>query len=160
MPPGLECQKSVEKVPKDPKKSQKGLKNECSGTFSTLFGTPGWEAREDLCETFGDFGAAGVETPVYRDCNCKTRPSKTGSWKVLKTAFEKVLRRVLRSCLAMVQCEEGFLEGVLRGGFREGTDKAERHLFKIQVPLACTLDFTILMVILLMSFSCKAGANG
>ena len=36
-PPGQECQKSVEKVLNDPKRSQKKLQNQCSGTFSTLF---------------------------------------------------------------------------------------------------------------------------
>ena len=47
---------------------------------------------------------------------------KKGSWKVLETAFEKVLRRVLRRCLAVgLNGKKGFLEGVLRRGFREGT---------------------------------------
>ena len=46
--------------------------------------------------------------------------------RVLETAVEKVLRRVLRRCLAVcftrrTGSEKGFLEGVLRRGFREGT---------------------------------------
>ena len=50
-PVGQECQKSAEKVEKVPKKS-------LFGTFSallrlsTLFGTPGRQARDDLFETF------------------------------------------------------------------------------------------------------------
>ena len=35
--------------------------------------------------------------------------------------------------------EEGFLEGVLRRGFREGTQKAETRLFESTTPLACAL---------------------
>ena len=76
--PGPECQKSVEKVPNDPKKSQKDYKISVRGLFRHFFATPGRDPWERLFETFwGISGLGGVETPVYGDCNrksCETTP--------------------------------------------------------------------------------------
>ena len=51
-PPGPECQKSVEKVPNDPKMSHKKYKIS-SGTFRHFFDTPGRKAREHRSPRFG-----------------------------------------------------------------------------------------------------------
>ena len=58
-PPGPKCQKSVEKVPKDPTKSQTGVKFSVRGLFRHFSDTPGGEARGDPFDTFGDLGARG-----------------------------------------------------------------------------------------------------
>ena len=64
-PPGPECQKSVEKVPNDPKKSRKDYKISVRGLFRHFFDTPGREAREVLFETFwGVSGLGGVGVTV------------------------------------------------------------------------------------------------
>ena len=64
-PPGPECQKSVEKVPNDPKKSQKDYKISVRGLFRHFFDTPGGEAREVLFETFWGFRGSGVWRLLY-----------------------------------------------------------------------------------------------
>ena len=60
-PPGPECQKGAENVPKDPKKSKKGVKISVRALF--------WHSgRGGLGRPFWDFlgisGLGGVETPV------------------------------------------------------------------------------------------------
>ena len=79
-PPRPECQKSVENlVPKNPKKSQKGVTISVRGLFRHFFDTPGQEAQEDLFETF--WGVRGsrvwrllkLAVPIARVCpNCLT----------------------------------------------------------------------------------------
>ena len=64
-PPGPECQKTVEKVPNDPKKSQKDYKISVRGLFRHFFDTPGGEAREVLFETFWGFWGSGVWRLLY-----------------------------------------------------------------------------------------------
>ena len=76
-PPGPECQKSADKVTKDPKKSQKGVNISVRRLFRHFFDTLG---GQDLFEIFGDFGARGCGDSVYGDCNRKpsgTRNSKS-----------------------------------------------------------------------------------
>ena len=55
--PARSVKKSVEKVPNDPKRSQKDIS--VRGLFQHLFDTPGGEAWEVLFETFGDFEDRG-----------------------------------------------------------------------------------------------------
>ena len=64
-PPGTECQKSVEKVPKEPRKSQKGVGVSVRGLFRHFFGTPSGKAQEDLFETFWGFRGSGVWRLLY-----------------------------------------------------------------------------------------------
>ena len=65
--PGARSVKEVSKKSKTTlKKSEKGVKI----SFRHFFGTPGGEAREDVFETFGDFGA---QTPAYGDCSRNSR---------------------------------------------------------------------------------------
>ena len=63
--PGSECEKSVEKVRNDPKKSQKDYKISVRGLFRHFFDTPGREAWEDLFETFCGFRGSGVWRLLY-----------------------------------------------------------------------------------------------
>ena len=63
--PGPECQKSVEKVPNDPKMSQKDYKISVRGLFRHFFDTPGREAREHLFETFRGFRGSGARRLLY-----------------------------------------------------------------------------------------------
>ena len=58
--PGPECQKSVEKVPNDPKKNQKDCSISVRGLFRHFFDTPGRDAREHIFETFWEFRGSGV----------------------------------------------------------------------------------------------------
>ena len=58
--PGPECQKNVEKVPKDSKKSQKGVKISVRGLFRNSFDTLGLRGPRRPFETFGGFRASGV----------------------------------------------------------------------------------------------------
>ena len=64
-PPGPECQKRVEKVPNDPKMSQKDYKISVRGPFRHFFDTPGREARERLSETFRGFRGSGAWRLLY-----------------------------------------------------------------------------------------------
>ena len=64
-PLGLECRKSVEKVPNDSKRGQKDYKISVRGLFRHFFDTPGREAREDLFETFWGFRGSGVWRLLY-----------------------------------------------------------------------------------------------
>ena len=76
-PPRPECQKSVEKVPKDPKKRQKVSKSVFGDFFDTFFDTSSGEAREDLLETFWGFRPRGVETPVYGGSHRNSRQRRS-----------------------------------------------------------------------------------
>ena len=73
-PPGLECQKSVEKkyqmTRKRVKKTAKSVFGDFFDTFLTL---PTGRPEKSFLRLFGDSGARGVETPVYGDCARKTR---------------------------------------------------------------------------------------
>ena len=64
-PPAPECQKSVEKIPNDPKKCQKDSKISVWGLFRHFFDTPRGEAREVLFETFWGFRGSGVWRLLY-----------------------------------------------------------------------------------------------
>ena len=66
-PPGPECQKSVEKVPNDPKKSQKGCKISVRGLFRHFFDTGRGRPGSPFWDFLGSSGIGGVETPVYGD---------------------------------------------------------------------------------------------
>ena len=59
-PPGLECQKSGEKVPNDPNMSQKDYKISVRGLFDTFL-----TLRERLFETFWGFRGSGVWRLLY-----------------------------------------------------------------------------------------------
>ena len=54
------CTSPTELQPKDPKKSQKGVKISVWRHFRHFFDTPGGEAREDPFETFWGFRGSGV----------------------------------------------------------------------------------------------------
>ena len=70
--PGL-LARSVKKVSKKSQRTRKGVKKVSKSVFGNFFNTfltlragrPG----KTFLRLFGDFGARGVETPVYGDCN-------------------------------------------------------------------------------------------
>ena len=103
---------------KGPEKESKRLQHQCSGTFSTLFDTPGGEAREVLFETFwGFWGQRASRLPcmavpiasqdiptVCGSSNCNSRhpkrPSRTKNTEARKlstgTKFTRAIAKRYR----------------------------------------------------------------
>ena len=71
--PGQGCQKSVEKVPTDPKKSPKGVEISVWGLFRLYFDTPARKARDDLSETLRGFRAQRASGLLYMAVPIVTR---------------------------------------------------------------------------------------